>query len=495
MATPKTLFQKILISFSQMFSGNIIMSATSIISSYFFALFLGPYLYGIWQTALVILGYGVIIELGLPFIFRRDYVFLQHDGKMKEAQNMSNLLFTYSLIIRLISTVLIYIYAYVYIDNEHFRYSMYLISVLFIVGLPISFGNIMSKGLNQYGKITWQKSINGLGLLITIPFVYLYGYNSLLIGFLFTNILVAVYYYLYRPVKFGFYWNFNLFKKMAFSAFPLFLVSIVSVIFISIDRLIIASMLGYKQVGFYSLSRLLSNPLNITIGAISIVLFTRLNEAYGATINKSIINKHVIIPQSFFSNLLPIMIGIGLLALPLLVKLLLPKYSDGILAAQINIFATYFYLMTSFSSNALFVANKQKYIALSFLFSGLVKVGLSILLIKGGYGITGVAFASVVAYLFYDVLMLKIIFNIIELPLKEYFKHIIKVLIPVLIPIVFIVVATKLSRLNIHFSNHNPFVVLLEEILFIIAMFPFIRKLYLFVSKKIKNEKSIATIS
>ncbi|MDY0279177.1 MAG: hypothetical protein RBR35_01290 [Salinivirgaceae bacterium] len=51
-----TLKHKVFNSFKQMFAGSGIKAILSIASGYFYALILGPGVYGVWQTARVFIG-------------------------------------------------------------------------------------------------------------------------------------------------------------------------------------------------------------------------------------------------------------------------------------------------------------------------------------------------------------------------------------------------------------------------------------------------------
>ena len=71
-----------------MFIGSGLKTILLIISGYFYALILGPSIYGIWQTVRVFIGYGAFINLGMPFILQRDYASLKYQGKEAEAEKL-----------------------------------------------------------------------------------------------------------------------------------------------------------------------------------------------------------------------------------------------------------------------------------------------------------------------------------------------------------------------------------------------------------------------
>ena len=91
------------------------------------------------------------------------------------------------------------------------------------------------------------------------------------------------------------------------------------------------------------------------LSSFSIVIFTQLNERYGKSKESHVVEKQTYIPQKLFSYILPPVIGMGIVALPVLTDLFLPQYREGIAAAQINIFAILFLQLAGFSSSGLFI--------------------------------------------------------------------------------------------------------------------------------------------
>ena len=99
--------KKILKSFFQAFTGGGINTIASIISGYFYALFLGPAIYGVWQTSRVFLSYSTFTSLGIPFVMRRDFITLRSEGKFDEANKLAHAAMTYNFIVNPIISVII----------------------------------------------------------------------------------------------------------------------------------------------------------------------------------------------------------------------------------------------------------------------------------------------------------------------------------------------------------------------------------------------------
>ncbi len=410
-------------SFLQNFSGESVGALLGIVSGFFYAKILGPDIYGVWQTAFVLISYMAFMALGLPFLVKRDYPALVRENKKHEADYIANLVFTFSLFTSGLFCTVLVVWGLLSKGNVLFNHSLWILAAYVLISIPAGYGNIIHKAINDYKTISTAKIMLAVGSVAIIPFIYWFGFYALIFGFAINNVIQSVFYFRRRPIKYKLTWNSAKLKTLLKITFPIFLVTVISTVFGSIDRLLIASMLDFRNVGLYSLSTFLSKPLTLFVSSFAVVLFTQLNEHYGRSTEGHVIDKHVDIPVRFLSGFFPPLIGIGILALPLLTSVFLPKYTGGILAAQINVFSIYFLQMSSFAGNALFVLNKQKLSALSFLIAGTIKTTVSYLGLKQGYGIESVAVASALSYLVYHELMMFFINRSLGRGLAVFFKR------------------------------------------------------------------------
>ncbi len=486
----ESIAKKVFISFKQLFVGTGLKTLLSIISGYLYALLLGPAVFGVWQTARIIMSYASFINLGMPFYIQREYPALVKENKTDEAKKLAQLVISFTFISFPFIAFILCIVAIFFTDNFNFSKSILTIAIWFVVIIPSGVGTILNKMVNDYKTVGIGESLFGLGSVLIVPLIYYYGFNALLFGFLITSLVQSWYYFKNRPIKYHWFWDSKLLKVMIFTAFPLFLVHIAAAVFASVDRIIIAGMLNFKDVGLYSLSTFIASPISLVVTSFSVVLFTHLNEKFGRSREPNVIEKHVFIPQRIFSNLLPPFIGMGIVALPLLTEVFLPKYREGISAAQINVFAVFFYMLAGFSANALYVLGKQKLSALSFLIAGLIKIAGSIMSILLGFGIVGVAFFSLLGYFVYDSMMLFFVSRSLKFHYGEYFKRLIdKLFCPfmILLTSAFYVIYHK--NIFTYFNFRNSWIQLLFGELFIILVgLPFIitamRSINLFLKKK-----------
>lgn len=489
MKTNNLFIKKIFKSFLQNLTGSGINTLSSILSGYFFALFLGPAIYGVWQTARVFTSYGSFTSLGIPFVMRRDFITLRSEGKTEQAERMARVAISYNFLINPVIALAFILIAIASNGGIAFKISLILVGILYITDLFSGIGNIIHKGFNDYKTIAIGDIINGIGTLAIIPVVYFYGYYALLIGVLILSIIKSMYFFLKRPIKYNWLWDYPLLKKMILTAFPIFLLTIISTLFGTIDRLIIAGMLNFENVGLYSLSTFIAQPITLLLSSFSVVLFTHLNQHYGNSKENHVVRKHVELPHQFFSNILPPIIGMGIIALPLLTEIFLPKYSEGIIAAQINIFAILFIKIASFSANGLFVLDKQKYSALAFFIAGIIKAFGSFFGIKAGYGIESVAFSSVIAYFFYNAIMLYFVNLHMGKNLKSFILELLKNLISPLSILVYCLFYANYHHFiftKIGLSNEWIQLLIGEFLLLILGSY-FLNKGYILITQFIKR--------
>lgn len=472
----ESLLKKIFASFKQLFLGQVIYTIASFISVYFFARLLGPEKYGTWQTAVIFTQYSILFSLGLPFIMRRDFIQLRSEGQLKEAENMANQVFSYLLFAGPLFSIVLIVYAVFFSNDIYFKSALITVALINLFNVISSYGDIMTKGFNHYNILKNAKIILSVFTLLTILFVYFYDFKGLLFGITLSSFAYAIFFYVKRPLKYKWFWENKLLKSMIFVGFPLYLQNIVQTIFSSIDRLIIAGFLSFKEVGYYSLSAMIKMPITLLVISLGIVVFTQLNEKFGKDTSSKVIRLHMEVPQLFISYILPPIIIMGIIALPLVTHWALPKYIPGIQAAQIYAFAVLFLTLAGFSSNALFVLNKQIYAAISFFIAGVIKTIGSILLLKLNYGIEGVATVTLFSYFIYDILM--VLFVNREINSKNTFTLYIKKYIPVIYVVTGYFLSIGITKYLFHAKN-GLFELGLQEGIYILLMIP-----YYFIARK-----------
>jgi len=402
-----SLSSRILKSISQILSANIFATGAQFISSYFAAIILGPSAFGTLQVSKLSIQYSELSTLSLPFLLRRDLPQLRAEGKTEEAHNLSSAIFSYILFSYSICSIAVFLISFL-VKDRLLAYSLLVYCLIILVHPLVSFGNIISKGLNEYSFLSKITVLHGILTICLIPFIYYFKISGVLWGLLGIDVVLGYLYY--SKIEYGYKWNWNtrLLKEKFFVALPLFLADAAAYVFNSVDRLLIASFLSLKEVGYYSISSIVIAPIYIVTSTVSVVLFTHLNEKYGSDTSPAVVRKHFEVPLHIVSTIFPILIGLGLLILPDVIRLALPKYIPGIVSAQILLVGVYFQTTSSFTANAIFLLNQQKKTALSFALSGIFISIMGYIAILMGFGIKGVALSSTLGYMIYNFTLLMV---------------------------------------------------------------------------------------
>lgn len=198
----------------------------------------------------------------------------------------------------------------------------------------------------------------------------------------------------------------------------------------SADRLVIAQYLSYEQLGYYGLGAMMMGYVMNIPGATREVMEAKLFENLRGNSAAAAFHEFVVRPMMMIALTMTVLIGPAVLMLPALVVWILPDYVEGVPATQILVLGAYF-LAVSFPIRGIMAAyGWQKWGALILVSAVALHIGFSIVLIKAGLGIVGVALSAGLAFLLAAAaLFLFVVFKLPERP-KGLFGDAAAILLP-----------------------------------------------------------------
>jgi O-antigen/teichoic acid export membrane protein len=135
---------------------------------------------------------------------------------------------------------------------------------------------------------------------------------------------------------------------------------------------------------------------------------------------------------------LPVIIGTLVIAVPDLYRLLFAKYVPGIVSAQVLLLGAYFICLIRSGVNYLVAIDKQNRVLSYVAASLVVNVGLSIVLVKLGYGITGISVGMAASGAVLATLLWKSVFEQLHYPLKKQIAEVFYLYLPFFISVALI---------------------------------------------------------
>lgn len=375
----------------------------TIISSLFVRHALGPYLTGVVSTLSLFVYYASFSHLGVLSAAERDLPYYRGSGDMIRynrivscsftmtfwsgvlfalgmivwatisRSSLSKSLFLGALIYAL--NIIIVLWAAYYITLlRTSKQFVYLSKVQVIIGLVASFGNAIS--------------------------AFLFGFEGLLVSTIFTGLLQA--FLLTR--FFGSIPSFKLdwleLKRLLLAGIPLLILGLAMTGIKTIDNIMTLRFLGTEALGIYSIALMANNTIFSITNSLSVVLYPRMQEAYGKDSTIKSLISYVIRPSIIMGVLLPLLISVLFFLVPPVIYWLLPRFASGIPSFKLIAILSYFLAMFPMSVNFLVSMNKQLKVVAFLMAAIAITYVLAKTFIDAGWGLEGIAMAIGGGYIF-----------------------------------------------------------------------------------------------
>ncbi|MFA6281675.1 MAG: oligosaccharide flippase family protein [Candidatus Omnitrophota bacterium] len=439
--------------------------------------FLGPYYMGIWSILQVILCYITYLSLGVTDAAAYKIPFYRGSKDKSSEEEVKNTAFSFIFAVSLLSSLGLIVAALLLRKKYPVEVIVGLLSLAIYIILQrfYSFYIIL---IRAYKNITVLSRSMIFDAIVNLVLMFLIVKQFRLYGLYITISILAVlntlFIYLSTKYDLSFKFSFKRLKSLVLFGLPLSLNGFLDEILKSIDRIMIASMMGITAVGYYSVAIMGRNYISRLSAGVGVVTIPHIQEIYGKTKEIYDIKKFVIVPTLILSYLLPPFLGAAYLASPLFVKLVLPQYTSGILALQIMFLSTFFLSCAPQPGQFLITIGKQARLIPISLAAIIVNIGLNYIFIKNGFGVSGVAVATSISsfLVFFTTLIyaMKHFANINEITL-----FILKIIWP-LFYIISIIIGCEYFV-----KNNNPYLLLgIKIVIICIAALP----LFYIINKK-----------
>ena len=170
----------------------------------------------------------------------------------------------------------------------------------------------------------------------------------------------------------------------------------------TIDRVIISSLLSFQQLGYYSLSILIMGMLSLVPTVVGQQIYPRMAEAWGKKSKYTELRPWI--RQQIFMSItltLPLVIATFFI-MPFIVKGFLNEYSSGITAMKISLIAPLFLVFSSTFANFLNTIDKQVTLLLFQFIAVCLNIMFNLIFIKLGFGISGVAAGTTMSFILHS---------------------------------------------------------------------------------------------
>ncbi|GEM_PF-6563517 len=379
-------------------SSVLVSSAISGLVGLTIARLLTPAVYGIFQTIQVLWQFGPYAGLGATWALQQEMVRYESTDRPAEATRAQDVTFTFTLISTLLLTVLLLLTA----AGFGWPFDLRLTAIVAAVLLGRQVYNLCLAVLTARSRFWVAGRGDVLTSLINLAcsalLTYRFGLAGLLVAQLAWPLLGTALLMLSGRLRFHWQFDWPRMKAQVHVGLQFAVNGLLQVTAKNTGRLVILAMAGTAALGFYGIALLVAGYAEIVGAAIGRSLIPSVVGAFEQRRVPADIERYVVRGSTLLGALLPVVTGVGVLLLPLLIQLVLPRYAAGIVPAQVLVYGANF-LILRYSLEPFFVALSKLY--RTFLIQGVaiaIGTGGALLAMAHGYGLTGVAASTTLSY-------------------------------------------------------------------------------------------------
>jgi O-antigen/teichoic acid export membrane protein len=354
---------------------------------------------GVWSLLRVIMGYASYTNLGTTSTVPYKLPILKGQGKTEEINDLTSVVFNFVTITTFLCSIGSVAYALIFARHlsQELFVGLLVLSVILMSQRVYTYYVILLRAHRNFSvlskSIIFDAFVNFSLVLLVVGRFKLYGFYAIAVMIPILNVIFIRKYITY-DLKLSL--NLKGLGEYIKYGFPLFINGILYQVLHSIDKIMIAGMLGLEQLGFYSIAIMTENYGTGIAKNFSIVIQPHFLEDFGANgMEKS--SRHVVFYSQVTAYFMAILLSLFFIWAPVLIHYVLPAFAPGITALKIFLIAVFFFTISPYSSNFLVALEKQAKLIPITGVSILLNIGLNYTFIKRGHGINGAAVATAIS--------------------------------------------------------------------------------------------------
>lgn len=387
---------------------TVISAAVRFLYSVYVKAHIEPLEYGIYSTCLLLQTYMTYAQLGSLNAFNRDYPQLIGAGDKEKAKKYRNTTFSFLLIAFGVATLVITVVLLAIGRGNDSRYTYGSILCAFITTVSI-LENFLASRVRIDGDFKFTSFVlvaELLSLLIGFFLISRFGYYALYFVTIGSMMIGILLYYKKGMSDLQLSVDRQLLRTIIISGMPLLINSLIWTIINSIDQFIILGFINTEALGIYSIAQMAFSYIMLIPSAMSQLFYVKLGKVYGANKDIKELNgiavKYTLILALVVSY---IIIGVYFFIEPI-VAWFMPKYADGVRAAQLLLLGLAVYSPTIVSSNILTILKKNAALLRGSIYLCILNIVCSALLVMLlGAKIENVALGTAISYLIRTVIL------------------------------------------------------------------------------------------
>lgn len=226
----------------------------------------------------------------------------------------------------------------------------------------------------------------------------MFGVTGSMLGWLVADIVSVLYFRLACRFVIPLRFDPQLAWRLLVTGFPIAVMIFSDTLLRTVDGLVVADAYSAHRFGLYTVAMQMATYLYNIPEAGGFVIMPRILEAHAAAGDTLRVRRQVVLPTFAAATVMPVAAGCAFVLLPALVRLLIPRYTDAIFAAQVLSLASVL-LALPMAANSMLVAQNREYQAVVNKLVGAALIwGLSAWAVANGRSLRVVAMMAAAGY-------------------------------------------------------------------------------------------------
>lgn len=365
--------------------GNLISLILRMLGGILTARVVTPSVLGLFNGLGLVLSYAPLLQLGILNGLSRELPFLIGKGDGKTAQELAAAAQIWALVVGGTVSLILGGLSVWFIIQHKWELAAGWITYAF-GAMALFYGHyylqITYRTRGDFAKLALFNMITNIIGILSILFVWKYGFYGLCIRYLVIGIIDLGLLWYWRPIKVKPSFNWIHIKHLLKIGAPIFVVGQIYLWWIALDSTLVLRFMGSSGLGLYQLAIIVSSAIAVLPSAVSGITYPKMAEEFGST-NK-IENLIHIVRKPIIYMTLGIIPAVFLAwkSLPYLTLFLMPKYANGINAAQWTLLVAALLCLTPINS-AFNVVKRQDLYGFAMIIGLVAYLGSLFYLIRG----------------------------------------------------------------------------------------------------------------
>jgi O-antigen/teichoic acid export membrane protein len=399
-------------------SATLISSALSFVLGVVSRNILGPEQYGYWVSLSMAFTFIPLLQLGVLNAMNREIPYYFARNSIEEVNQIRQKTFSFLITFPTFIMLLLLLFSiFVYNSNVASEYKVGFIFISFIGMLLFlsAYVEMYYKSIQDFRSASKLIAVKGVvQSVLSIVFILFFGFIGLFLGMLAALIIeIIMGRRAFKKMSFIFNFRFQSYVPLIKTGFPILMVGLIWSVLIAADKIILTIMMDSSALGNYSVALLVFSTMMLLPQVISQVYYPKIVTMVSKEEYQQIKQSYKRV--NFFLLVISLIIVlVGLLLLPPIIRLLMPEYEKGIVSAQILLVGLIPLTLVNYAANYFNATHNQKLYIKILVVCILVNILVSITLLLIYPNISMVAIGTSITFLLYFILMNSFFWKIIK---------------------------------------------------------------------------------